>query len=70
MDDGFRKTVTQALCWYDHLGWLVDERVEKAVEAAGKHLNPTDIASDSVKSYLKKKCPACFGGKFGIPVSE
>ncbi|KAJ2911799.1 hypothetical protein MD484_g8611, partial [Candolleomyces efflorescens] len=73
VDDGFRKTVTEAICWYDHLGRLVEAEVKKAVNDAGAHLKDqaeAPEASDPVHEYLLSKCPACFGGGFGSSISE
>jgi hypothetical protein len=72
--DGLRKTAAAAVSWYDHLGRLVDEKVAKAVEDAGKHLEDSTKGSHpneaKAKQYLRQKCPACFVGRYGNSLSE
>jgi hypothetical protein len=72
--DGLRKTAAAAVSWYDHLGRLVDEKVAKAVEDAGKHLEDSTKGSHpneaKAKQYLRQKCPACFAGRYGNSLSE
>ncbi|KAJ2917427.1 hypothetical protein MD484_g3033, partial [Candolleomyces efflorescens] len=61
--DAFRKGVTAAVSWYDHLHRVIEEAMHAAILESN---NPQPAASSTegeAAQYLKQKCPACFGGK-------
>ncbi|KAJ2911476.1 hypothetical protein MD484_g8939, partial [Candolleomyces efflorescens] len=61
--DAFRKGVTAAVSWYDHLQRVIDEAMHAAVLESNP---PGESHRDGASQYLQQKCPACFGGhKFG-----
>jgi hypothetical protein len=47
-DDGFRKTMTEAICWYDHLIRLVNEKVEAAIWAAEANAHTKETSTEKL----------------------
>ncbi|KAH6904045.1 hypothetical protein BKA70DRAFT_1109927 [Coprinopsis sp. MPI-PUGE-AT-0042] len=69
VDDAWRRSVAQAIQWYDNLRAKVNNAVAEVLQTADKLIRELDgEQGQECSSSLQEKCPACFGGRtFGAP---
>jgi CxC1 like cysteine cluster associated with KDZ transposases len=68
VDDAWRRSIAQAIQWYDNLRTKVNIAVDDAMRAADAMIRELDgEVGEECSQLLQQKCPACFAGKtFGI----
>jgi hypothetical protein len=82
--DAFRRGLGYAVQWHNNLQWLLQQRVDIAIEMSDTYLQTVHKEQDAPPSpqsgqqrpgqcarILQQRCPACFGGDlFGRPLTE